>query len=94
MNLKPFCTRPVPSSRVGQACPLLRWPGASEFMSKSTKYRCDNCGSTDAPEIPMEEIHHLAQRLDIGGVVPAGECGHCGALTYWVGGPCPDLEAK
>lgn len=93
-----FCTRPVsiltgwtglsPASLAG-CFPFMSEQTTQTVAAAVTQYRCDNCGSTDAPDIPMEEIHHLAQRLDVGGVVPAGECGHCGALTYWTDGPYP-----
>lgn len=45
---------------------------------------CDNCGR----EVPASEvkhlrfIHHLAERLDAGAEVPAGECVECGAFVY------------
>jgi hypothetical protein len=60
-----------------------------------TKVTCDNCEWTGDEESLGEEdedgelygrtlhqIHHLADRLDPGGVVPAGECPECGALAY------------
>ena len=42
---------------------------------------CDNCRLY----CTVSELHPIAdleQRLDPGGVVPAGQCPHCGALAY------------
>lgn len=42
---------------------------------------CDNCRLYCS----VSELHPIAdleQRLDPGGVVPAGQCPHCGALSY------------
>lgn len=46
--------------------------------------RCDNCGKIWTSEEIREPIRDLAQRVDPGGVVPAGECKgpECGALCY------------
>lgn len=49
-------------------------------------YECDNCGTTYQDETQLKhvfpDIPDLLQRLDVGGVVPAGECTGCGALAY------------
>ena len=42
---------------------------------------CDNCGMRCAEE-DLKPIEHLSMRVDPGGVVPAGECPDCGALSY------------
>lgn len=43
--------------------------------------RCDDCRRVwDADE--LNEPKDLMQRLDPGGVVPAGQCPTCGALAY------------
>lgn len=48
--------------------------------------RCGNCG-TECPEEELAkslfEMDSLAERLDPGGEVPAGEC-ECGACAYYV----------
>lgn len=53
-------------------------------------YSCDDCDATGTVESlgidqdngrTLAEIHHLASRLDHGGIVPVGEC-KCGALAY------------
>lgn len=46
---------------------------------------CDNCdwtGSEDELSRSLYQIHHLAERLDPGSVVPAGECPECSCLAY------------
>lgn len=53
------------------------------------EYLCDNCGSTDAPALNLNEVAHLAIRIDPGGIVPAGQC-RCGSFTYLV----PDSKAQ
>lgn len=45
--------------------------------------RCDDCGKI-APESQLTEPRHLWERMDPGGVEPAGEC-ECGALAYFLG---------
>ena len=53
-------------------------------------YQCDNCGKRyRACDLnhAFPEIRDLLARLDVGGVVPAGECPECGALV------CPDRES-
>ena len=42
---------------------------------------CDNCRLYCAVS-ELDLIDDLEQRLDPGGVVPAGQCPHCGALAY------------
>lgn len=45
-------------------------------------FRCDNCNKVmEEPAVPLNIVRQLAARLDIGGVVPAGEC-ECGAFCY------------
>lgn len=49
------------------------------------RFKCANCEfETDDDEDfkHWNEIHHLGERLDIGGTVPAGECPECGCLVY------------
>jgi hypothetical protein len=48
-----------------------------------SKYKCDNCGC-DTLRCELEDIPDLNQRLDVGGVVPAGECAECGSFSYEV----------
>lgn len=47
---------------------------------------CANCGTVAKhTELrPLKTIEKLAERVDEGGEVPAGECGLCGALSYIV----------
>jgi hypothetical protein len=49
-------------------------------------FRCDNCDKRYMSESELRhrfpDIPDLLQRLDVGGVVPAGECPLCGALVY------------
>jgi DNA-directed RNA polymerase subunit RPC12/RpoP len=49
-------------------------------------YVCDNCGKRYEREEELRfvfpAIPGLAERLDPGGIVPAGECPECGALVY------------
>lgn len=42
---------------------------------------CDNCSLYCAVS-QLNPIDDLDQRLDAGGVVPAGQCPSCGALAY------------
>lgn len=44
-------------------------------------YVCDNCEAL-WPFERLEDIADLGERLDAGGIVPAGECPVCGALCY------------
>ena len=48
--------------------------------------KCDNCGKRYEREnqltVVWPDIPGLAERLDVGGIVPAGECVDCGALVY------------
>jgi hypothetical protein len=47
---------------------------------------CDNCGRRYQDEHELvhvfPDIPGLVERLDPGGIVPAGECVACGALVY------------
>lgn len=49
-------------------------------------YVCDNCGQRYEREgqlkVVWPDIPGLTERLDVGGIVPAGECPACGALVY------------
>ena len=50
-----------------------------------TEYECGNCGryfKEDQLVHVFPDIPDLAQRVEPGGVVPAGECPECGALAY------------
>jgi hypothetical protein len=51
-----------------------------------TTLTCDNCSrhyrSVKSLKRVYPDIPDLLQRLDPGGVVPAGECPTCGALVY------------
>lgn len=48
-----------------------------------TQCKCDNCGfACTAGELHM--IADIQERLTPGGVVPAGQCPGCGALSYLV----------
>lgn len=42
---------------------------------------CDNCRLYCAVT-ELDRVEDLEQRLDPGGVVPAGQCPSCGALSY------------
>jgi hypothetical protein len=50
-------------------------------MNENEQARCDDCGRT-WPIGDLAEPKRLSERLDPGGVVPAGECPDCGALAY------------
>lgn len=57
-------------------------------MSAPELCGCDNCeweGPQTELRCQLEDIPDLAQRLDVGSEVPAGECPKCGALAYLVG---------
>lgn len=45
--------------------------GICEWQGPESKLKCK-----------LDEIHHLAQRLEPGAEVPAGECPECGGLCY------------
>ncbi len=49
-------------------------------------FKCDNCDQRFDHEDQLKhlfpDIPDLLQRLDVGGIVPAGECPLCGALVY------------
>lgn len=46
--------------------------------------KCDDCGKVWSEDVvkSLAEIDRLWDRIDPGGVVPAGECPECGALCY------------
>jgi hypothetical protein len=55
------------------------------MTSDTTECRCDDCDwSGPYRELgkTLHEIHRLAERLDVGGIVPAGECPECGCFAY------------
>lgn len=47
-----------------------------------TPCRCDNCNWVGAAGEAELEICNVEERLEPGGVVPAGECPECGGLAY------------
>ncbi len=54
-------------------------------MSTENEVRCDECdwtGAEDDMEQTLYQINHLADRIEPGGVVPAGTCPECDALVY------------
>lgn len=54
---------------------------------EETAYYCDNCG--DAAWISdsvYPDIPNLLERMEPGGIVPAGECQRCGSFVYPVKG--------
>lgn len=46
----------------------------------NTPCKCDDCGKV-TPIVDLESVSDIGERLDAGGIVPAGEC-ECGALAY------------
>lgn len=46
--------------------------------------RCDNCEQTSSYYTPLQEVEALAERLDPGAIVPAGECPECETFCYLV----------
>lgn len=55
------------------------------FIGPRRQKVCDNCGAVyaeDDARINIPDIDNLYERLDPGGVVPAGQCPACGALCY------------
>lgn len=68
-------------------------------MSKKTETRCE-CGNCEwtGPEsklgCELGDVPDLYERLDPGGVVPAGECPECGALAYPVDSQPPTNRDK
>lgn len=45
------------------------------------EYVCDNC-TTIHPFEDLNDIEDLDERVEAGGMVPAGECPDCGCLAY------------
>ena len=45
---------------------------------------CDNCGDMTTADdlLSLDQAPDLSARLDVGGMVPAGECLKCGAFSY------------
>ena len=58
-----------------------------EYTTMSN-YKCDNCGRTYECKADMDEIEDLSQRIEPGGIYPAGQCRECVALCY----PTESLE--
>jgi hypothetical protein len=50
-------------------------------MPKVDKSRCDNCQKVTSDE-DLNSINDIYERVDPGGVMPSGECPHCGCLAY------------
>ena len=49
-------------------------------IAPDTKVKCDNCG-VEGPVSALIPIRDLGQRVDPGGIVPAGECPFCGSVA-------------
>jgi len=47
------------------------------------QYQCDNCSKVWTFE-QLHSISDLSERVEAGGIVPAGECPECGCLSYAV----------
>ena len=55
--------------------------------------QCDNCAAV-WPVSELDEYQDFWSRVDVGGVVPAGDCPDCGAFCYIATGRVAELEAK
>ena len=57
----------------------------AEDEPETPNIECDNCSGKYRIDqiVALEEVEHLAERLDPGGIVPAGECPNCGAFCYY-----------
>jgi hypothetical protein len=55
-------------------------------VEDSALCKCDDCGHV-CPVSALDDICDVQERLDPGGVVPAGQCPECGALSYLVNDP-------
>lgn len=62
-----------------------------KFLDGPTICCCDGCDWRGAAE-ELDDIDRLHERLDAGGVVPAGECPACGALAYIDKDQTPPVE--
>jgi hypothetical protein len=54
------------------------------------KAECDDC-SWAGDESELDETSNLIDRIEPGGIVPAGECPKCGALAYM---KCPVCDGE
>ena len=59
-------------------------------LPDDTQCACDNCGKVTSM-IDLEMITDIEERLDPGGIIPAGECPECGALAYVIEDAKPKL---
>ena len=50
-------------------------------MPTVDKSRCDNCQKVTSDE-DLNSVNDIYERVDPGGVMPSGECPHCGCLAY------------
>lgn len=58
-----------------------------------THFRCDDCGK-EMLAGQLDMITDIEERLTPGGIVPAGQCPHCGALAYYADGYAPSWSAQ
>lgn len=58
-----------------------------------THFRCDDCGE-EMLASQLDMITDIEERLTPGGIVPAGQCPHCGALAYYADGYAPSWSAQ
>lgn len=56
---------------------------ATDEVLNSRAVACDDC-AWQGTDSQLKPIQHLEERIDAGGVVPAGQCPECGALAYLV----------
>lgn len=52
-----------------------------QLLDQSAAVACDNCQFRGVGA-ELELITDIEERLDPGGIVPAGQCPVCGALAY------------
>jgi hypothetical protein len=55
---------------------------AANAEEQDTLCRCDNCGYECSQDELILSIQDLLQRIEPGGIVPAGECPKCKSLSY------------
>jgi hypothetical protein len=65
---------------------MTKTPAMERVDGGPDQYACDNCENI-WPYDRLEAIADLTERIEAGGVVPAGECPVCGALCYPVRPP-------